>query len=1009
MRKVLFLITLLRFSVFSAQQYSSLWYNTDNGLPQNSIKDIVKDKYGFLWISTDGGIVRYDGKSLITYQNFKLSNFSFFHFLGDINADHIVLPNMEDRESLIIKSRKVTVQDQGTNSLQGNTNKLFYKNKCYVLVSKNNFEINFPSRAYIKLKSGIYFFEENKPIIFVKSNSSIEKIIPTKFKLKNLKNFFSFGETLFLRDQQKKNILKFENGNISTFYSDNTLYTDRESHIYWSKITGQNFIINKGKIYFSHYKNGEISTETLVQISNTDIDISSIYSLYFDKENNTLYLGTLTKGLNIIKFPAFKTPKLNHTVERRVQYSLLPLGTDKIINLQGRIYNSTALLEDHHFNTYDDGYMIYDDEKNIIYLGKDNTIYKRYAASNYEKYEVLKNDQGKVPTAIFRDDHYYMLALSDNINYYLTTYKDGSFKNKDHTFIFKNIIYNTKTIDSEKILVGCSDGLFLASKSNNSIKKISGTNKLTVKKIITDTDGNIWIITKGNGFYLLKNNRLIKMPYDENNYLSYPQNAIEDSKGYLWIPSNNGLFKVLKRTLLDYSNNNKTKVLYYRYTKEDGFNINEFNGTGSSSFAKLDNGNFVLPSMDGYVFFNPLKTPSFYPEASKIYIERAKTKSSEIISFTDTLRLKNDFESAIIYMDIPYFSNNDNLFIESRLQNGTKKSHWERVKNREYTINHLAPGDYIVNFRILISPDGKFAYKKIQLIIPYLFYQTLWFKVIIGLLFSGCIVLLIQTRTQFLKTKNTKLKKILLLKNTALKTTQDQLKNESEYQKNLIQTINHDITTPIKYLSVMSQKLSETDNPKLQKQYYNAIHKSSEELYKFTLHLKNYSELFSSNTLKYQLKEYSIFEILEVKKRLFQEIASQNKTFIYNNVEKSIKLKINESIITAIIHNIIDNAVKNTFEGEIIFDAETDSINTTITITDTGSGIKKELADYYNQLINDIENKASPFKNHGLGLHLVIQLLKKIDGKIVFTNHLPKGTKVEILIQNKDAQKATDC
>jgi ligand-binding sensor domain-containing protein len=37
----------------------------DNGLPQNSIKDIVKDKYGFMWLSMEGRILRYDGSSFV--------------------------------------------------------------------------------------------------------------------------------------------------------------------------------------------------------------------------------------------------------------------------------------------------------------------------------------------------------------------------------------------------------------------------------------------------------------------------------------------------------------------------------------------------------------------------------------------------------------------------------------------------------------------------------------------------------------------------------------------------------------------------------------------------------------------------------------------------------------------------------------------------------------------------------------------------------------------------------
>ncbi|WP_449397789.1 two-component regulator propeller domain-containing protein [Chryseobacterium wanjuense] len=51
--------------IFHGQRYASQWYGMDEGLPQNSIKDITKDKYGFIWLSTDGGILRYDGASFL--------------------------------------------------------------------------------------------------------------------------------------------------------------------------------------------------------------------------------------------------------------------------------------------------------------------------------------------------------------------------------------------------------------------------------------------------------------------------------------------------------------------------------------------------------------------------------------------------------------------------------------------------------------------------------------------------------------------------------------------------------------------------------------------------------------------------------------------------------------------------------------------------------------------------------------------------------------------------------
>ena len=41
----------------------------ENGLPQNSVFSIVKDKYGFMWFGTWGGAVRYDGNTCKVFKS----------------------------------------------------------------------------------------------------------------------------------------------------------------------------------------------------------------------------------------------------------------------------------------------------------------------------------------------------------------------------------------------------------------------------------------------------------------------------------------------------------------------------------------------------------------------------------------------------------------------------------------------------------------------------------------------------------------------------------------------------------------------------------------------------------------------------------------------------------------------------------------------------------------------------------------------------------------------------
>ncbi len=42
-------------------------FTDENGLPQNSINDLLLDKEGYLWLATQVGLVRFNGQSFATF------------------------------------------------------------------------------------------------------------------------------------------------------------------------------------------------------------------------------------------------------------------------------------------------------------------------------------------------------------------------------------------------------------------------------------------------------------------------------------------------------------------------------------------------------------------------------------------------------------------------------------------------------------------------------------------------------------------------------------------------------------------------------------------------------------------------------------------------------------------------------------------------------------------------------------------------------------------------------
>src|SRR2546422_9822128 len=60
------LVLVLSANKTSAQYQFDLW-NTDNGLPQNSVNAILQTRDGYLWFTTFDGLVRFDGVRFIIF------------------------------------------------------------------------------------------------------------------------------------------------------------------------------------------------------------------------------------------------------------------------------------------------------------------------------------------------------------------------------------------------------------------------------------------------------------------------------------------------------------------------------------------------------------------------------------------------------------------------------------------------------------------------------------------------------------------------------------------------------------------------------------------------------------------------------------------------------------------------------------------------------------------------------------------------------------------------------
>ncbi|WP_114822616.1 two-component regulator propeller domain-containing protein [Chryseobacterium sp. KLBC 52] len=991
--KAFIFLLLFQAQLCYGQQAASVWYDTDNGLPQNSVKDIIKDKYGFIWLSTENGLVRYDGYNFVTYNHLNLKNNRFSVFLGNIEKDSIYNFTAYTENTVLLNKRNVSILNHQNNYVK----RALHESKLYGLFVKNGTHEKTDHKDFF-----VYFDTRDSYHLF--KNGTIRYNDKTTVPIKELDEHytahtFCLGHTIFIISRTLQKIIRISSGKVDYLDSSEIFFRDNVK-VYWSQINNQCFILHDNILYKVSYQNNRIS---LKKMFHYDLNENSLVSVYHDEINNKVYLGTLSDGLDVVKFNNFHVANRSDKSYENIFYSVLPFEKDKVITSSGDVYNENGLVKQYHFTTTNKYFLFYDSHKNIL-VQNGTSLVRFFRDSDYSKNESLNFTKTR-PYVLNIHPYHVMVFHLPSLHSELIFYKDSDFKNPFLQFTIPNIATTIQELGYHQWLVGTRDALYVIEAPSFSPKKISAA-PLHVREITKSKDGNLWITTQGDGLFLYQNGRLIKMPEDKNGYLLFSHTILEDKKGFFWISTNNGLFKILKDNLLQYAKDRKALPNYYRYSKEDGFTTNEFNGGSSPTAAVLPNGNFVFPSIKGLVFFDPEKIRSYYPK--NFFLERVVFYDSKSSIKERKINLENNFYKAVILVDVPYYANRANLVIDAKLK-GCKNENWERVgSDGKYYIANLEPGYYQLIVRVLASPEGKYIYKTININVKYLFHQTLIFKFFVVLLLTMIVFTLFKIRIKRQEQKKRELEKIIEIRTQKLSKavlkleyTKEQLRKESVQQKKLLETISHDIITPIKYLSITAQKLYETDEHDryIQKKYFESFYTSSVEFYNFVKTLKEYAEIYN---ISEKNEIYNIYEVVETKKALFEVAAKEQNTRIINNIKDPTYSKNNQNVIAVIIHNLIDNAVKNTTNGIIELSTDEDSSTFFLEVKDTGKGMSREQMTYYEKLQDNIENEKLVLQKYSLGLHLILQLLMMINGKIEFKNNTPKGTVVSIKIKKYD-------
>jgi two-component system, OmpR family, phosphate regulon sensor histidine kinase PhoR len=226
-------------------------------------------------------------------------------------------------------------------------------------------------------------------------------------------------------------------------------------------------------------------------------------------------------------------------------------------------------------------------------------------------------------------------------------------------------------------------------------------------------------------------------------------------------------------------------------------------------------------------------------------------------------------------------------------------------------------------------------------------------------------------------------------------------KKVSEIKNDFINNMTHELKTPISTISLACEALSDP-----------LMHTSKDKMVSFVGMIKDENRrlgVLVENVLRTAIIDrgeiqlnFEIFHIhtiiLEVIKSIELQITHRGKIIQTNFAAINDELCADRMHITNVIYNLVDNALKYTFEGPlIIIETFSNAESLTVSIIDNGIGISREnVGKIFDKLYRVPTGNIHNVKGFGLGLSYVKAIVEKHKGTIEVESEMNHGSKFTI-------------
>ena len=773
-----------------AQNYVMEIWNNSKGLPQNAVFAMELDNFGYLWTATEEGLARFDGKILKVFdqdRNPEMLEQTYYNFFktaeGIWAAGDRSIALLDKNIKTVIDCSEITDKALISAIAENGNGGLLIGNQKGQIFSLDNgtftplpyWKLDLPLEifGFYPLKNSILLVGTSKGIYELNQETSQIKLVTSKdfsavkiFGNSNRVYVYADDEGIFRLDEN----YRLEN-----------IYSLKQSNMIYPPSL---IVDSKNSIWAGSLESGliKMSEGNTTQVLYPELQTYTVRKIIKEKEN--LYLGTLGKGLAIVR-PA-KIKQLNRDDLREKNIKPIYQTTDSSIWI-GTKSDGIYRLKNGKLNSWKDNDGLLQNRVNTI--GSANG--KVYVGS-IAGISIIDQQKGKIIGYLTKENglqsNYIYAIFKDSKNWLWILTRAGGIHYIDEKGNFHQIelperysrtsFISILELKNKQILIGSFSEGFLRFENdrlieNQSLPLLPSEN--LIYSMYEDDAEDLWFATHG-GIVLLHKGEF-KILRKQNGLKSRSVfNIIADDKTGIWTTNNFGV-QYFPNSELEKFKNTSDKDFYIAnnfYNDSHGMPNSETNGLIFPSALKDYSGEIWIPTVEGVGI---IQSSSFKEEESNNFHfiwDHVQVNGQEIdienkIVIPEGERI---FQVAFSLIDI---ESPDRYSFFYRISKTSEE--WQPINdNRLLNFTGLKPDNYTLQIKVLTHGKIEQIYS-LPIQVKATLFESLAFKILvliaIGILFYFIVKyyytirmkwkleIMVNQRTAELSNSNEQLKKAL--------------------------------------------------------------------------------------------------------------------------------------------------------------------------------------------------------------------------------------------------------